>query len=152
MTTAAAVIAAVVVASALPASASTTWAAALAANSKGEGQSYNIPLAPSSISASCDGLVGNQIDVSWSAVTADKSGSTYRSGVVSYDIYMSSTSSSSGFSSQATGVTATSWKSARLGLGTYYFRVAADAGTTVWEGAQSASSPAHSVIIGLICT
>ena len=151
VTTTAAVIAAVVAASAQPAWASTTWTAALASNSKGEAQSYNIPLAPSSISASCDGLVGNQIDVSWSAVTADKSGSTYRSGVVSYDIYMSN-SSSSGFTSQATGVTATSWKSARLGFGTYYFRVAADAGTTIWEGAQSASSAGHTVVIGLVCT
>ncbi|HEY2333051.1 MAG TPA: hypothetical protein VGH94_14120 [Acidimicrobiales bacterium] len=112
-----------------PAMAATAWRPALAAGSKGQARSQASPAAPTTITATCTSSSAKTVQVAWSAVPR----------ATSYTIYRSTTSSSSGFTSLATGVVGTSWTSAVLAAGSNWFRVTASVGTN-WLSAQSSSS------------
>lgn len=123
------------------AAASTNWSVHATA-SGGEGQSRGLPGAPGSAGATCAGtLLNPKAVVTWSAVAA----------ATSYVVYESTTSSSSGFAGVASGVSGLTWTSGNLGTGSYWFRVAASIGSN-WTGAQSASSPQITVLLGVSCT
>ena len=69
--------------------------------------------------------------ITWSAVT----------GATSYNVYESTTSSTTGYTVASSGLTTTSWKSGKLAAGTYWFEVAATAGTGgAWVGANSTAA------------
>jgi hypothetical protein len=70
-----------------------------------------------------------EVKVTWSAVTH----------ATSYTIYDSTTSSSSGYASEATGQTGTSWTSGTLTAANYWFEVAAYVGTK-WVSVNSAAT------------
>ena len=110
----------------------TAWTDALASGSKAQAQAQVLPSAPGGVSAACTSSSGKTIKVTWSAVAH----------ATSYSVYKSTTSSSSGFSVTASGVSTTSWTSATLSNATYWFQVAADIGTN-WQGANSASTASH---------
>lgn len=120
--------------------ASTNWSINTG-SAVGEAQGAAAPAAPTGVTATCNGLIGDTVVVSWSAV----------SRATSYGIYESTTSSSSGFSEMTTGITATSWTSPSLSSGSYWFRVTAYIGGN-WQGAQSSSSAQRTISVLLVCT
>jgi hypothetical protein len=135
------VIAATIVVAAGPAGA-TTWLVSLGPGSAGEAQALGAPAAPTGVTAACGtGTNKLKITVSWSAVPK----------ATSYTVYESTTSSTSGFSAVASGVTTTSWTSANLATGhKYWFEVAALIGSK-WTSVPS-SSTGSSTVNGSGCT
>lgn len=121
--------------------AATTWSVALG-SSNAESLSGGLPGAPTGINATCSGLLlSPKAVVTWNAVTR----------ATTYDVYESSTSASSGYSIVATGVAPTTWTSANLGTGSFWFEVAAVTGSN-WLGPTSSASPQISVLLGVSCT
>jgi hypothetical protein len=124
----------------------TTWSVGLGA-SAGEGQGGGLPAsAPASPTSSCPGL-SPTVKVTWTAVTAPSQGNP----VISYTVLQSHTSSSSGYSAVATGVTTTSWTSGNLSAGSYWFEVAAVYGSN-WQGSSSAATAQRTISLGLLCS
>lgn len=105
------------------------WSTTLNPASAGRAQSAGTPAAPTAVTATCVASSLPLVAVSWSAVSRAK-----------YTVYQSSTSSTSGFTQVATGLTATSWTSPTLAAGrSYWFQVAASVGTN-WKSARSTAS------------
>jgi|GEM_PF-3704660 len=116
-----------------------SWVIALASAGKQGAAAATHLAAPTGVQASCSGLVSLAAHVVWNAVSR---ASTYR--------IWRSTSATTGFTVVASGVTATSWTSSTLSLGTYYFEVSATAGTH-WVGPQSAASNSIT-ILAILCS
>jgi hypothetical protein len=87
----------------------------------------------------CVTATGKTVIVSWSAVTH-----------ATYTIYQSTTSATAGFTVAKAGNATTSWTSAALANGTYWFQVAAVVGNN-WKSANSAAPGSH-VIKNSGCT
>jgi len=111
-----------------------TWVVALTAGSHGEGHAQALPSAPTGVTSACTASNLKTVKVTWTAVTHG----------TSYTIDQSTTSSSSGFSSVATGVAGTSWTSASLANGNYWYRVVGFVGTN-WASAQSSSTAQRTI-------
>lgn len=79
--------------------------------------------------------------MTWSAVAL----------ATSYAISQSTTSATSGFSTVASGVIGTSWKSGTLTLGSYWYEVTAYIGSN-WEGPTSAATGPRKVLLSLACS
>lgn len=113
-----------------------TWPVRTATNATGLAQSLTLT-PPSTVTAICaGGLDVRVIALSWTPVEP----------ATSYVVYQSTTSSTSGFSVVATGVTATAWISATLKKATYWYAVATVAGAPTW--ASPMSPPSNAVVIG----
>ncbi|HVB91531.1 MAG TPA: hypothetical protein VND70_05465 [Acidimicrobiales bacterium] len=125
----------------------TTWNAGLAAGSSAEAQAGGLPAsAPGSPTSACTGI-GPTVNVTWSAVTLPPHGNP----ALSYSIFESTTSSSSGYSVVATGVIGSTWTSGSLTAGSYWFEIAAAFGTN-WLGSNSAATAQRTITLGLLCT
>jgi hypothetical protein len=120
----------------VPAGAS-SWVVGLAAGANSEAQARTLPAAPASPAAACVSSSQKQILVTWASV----------SPVTSYTVYVSTTSSSSGFSVTAGGVVGTSWNSGNLGANNYWFQVAAVLGSN-WVGTPSAATGETTIQVG----
>ena len=121
------------------AAAASSWTTNLGASSSGETQTQPAPSAPTGVSATCTSALQTTVKVSWNAVTH----------ATTYTIFESTTSSSTGFSSVATGIAGTSWNSPSLSTGTYWFEVAAYVGTN-WTSLNSTAT-AQRTITPLTC-
>jgi cellulose 1,4-beta-cellobiosidase len=105
------------------------WTVGLGPGTSGQAQSVSLPAAPAIVTAACG--TSTRVTITWSAVT----------GATSYNVYESATSSTTGYTVASSGLTTTSWKSGKLAAGTYWFEVAATAGTGgAWVGANSTAA------------
>jgi hypothetical protein len=102
------------------------------------------PNTPVSPTASQDSTILNQADISWSAYTAD-SGAKYINNVASYEIYLSTSSSTPGVSTSATevNITNTSYNIIQGYNTTYYYWVRSrnTNAASAWVYAGSVSIP-----------
>jgi hypothetical protein len=130
----AALVAALAFALSPPGFAATNWTIGLVAGSKGESTSQAVPAAPTA-TATCS-LVALQITVNWTAVTH----------ATSYTVWQSTTGANGTYSVAASGVTATTWTSPILVLGTYFYEVSANIGSN-WVTARSAATAGHSITL-----
>lgn len=107
-----------------------TWTVALAAGT-GEAHSEAVPVAPSTVTATCTSPTSaKKITVTWSAVAK----------ATSYSVYESTTSATGTYSLVASGLTGTSWPSSTLTSGkNYWFEVVTLLGTH-WSSAYSGPS------------
>lgn len=122
-----------------PASAS-NWVEAITSGGSAQSQAEALPVPPSSLAVTCVSALGSKVTVTWSAVTH----------ATSYTLYSSTTSATSGFSAVASGVAGTSWTSAALPTGNYWFEVAATVGAT-WSGGRSAATVETTVVKNASC-
>lgn len=98
------------------------WTVSTAALPSGLAQSLD-PQPPATVTASCPApSTDRSITVSWSPVEH----------ATSYVVYRSTTSATSGFGEVATGITTTTWTDTALKKGTYWYAVAAVAGSPTW--------------------
>lgn len=121
----------------LAASAATGWMVQLVASSKGETKAQALPVAPTSVSATCNAPTTSMvIKVTWNGITH----------ATNYAVYQAtSTTSTPGSYTKLTTVTTTSWISGTLTAGTnYWYKVVTDVGTN-WAGAQSAATTERSI-------
>ncbi len=119
------------------ASAATNWVVQLTAGSSGHAQAQALPVAPGSVTATCNAPTTSKVvKVTWGAVTH----------ATNYSVYQAtSTTSTPGTYTKVTTVTTTSWTSGTLTAGTnYWFKVATTIGTN-WAGAQSAATAERSI-------
>jgi hypothetical protein len=116
------------------------WAVAIGAASSGEAGAQGAPSAPTGVTATCTSAVQTTVKVAWGAVTH----------ATTYTVYASTTSAATGFSSLATGIVATSWTSASLATGNYWFEVAAYEGSQ-WASANSSVTAQRTITVAL-CT
>jgi len=114
------------------------WAVGVGANSAGEARAAAAPTAPIGVTSACTSVLATTVNVTWSAVTHAST----------YEIWESTTSSSSGFSIAATGVTGTSWTSGNLAPGNYWFEVSAFVGTN-WTSPNSSASAQRTITLAL---
>jgi hypothetical protein len=123
------------------------WAVGLATSSAGEDQGGALPAAaPANPVSVCTG-VSPTVKVTWTAVASPAHGNP----AISYTVFESTTSASSGYSAAATGITGTSWTSGSLAAGEYWFEVAASYGTN-WLGSNSAATTVIIISLGLVCS
>jgi hypothetical protein len=106
-----------------------SWVIALRSGSAAEGQSTVLPAAPGSPAAACSSSTSNTIKVTWSAVTHASS----------YSVYQATSAATGPYSLAASGIATTSWTSAGLASGNYWYEVTASEGSN-WQGAKSAAT------------
>jgi fibronectin type 3 domain-containing protein len=121
-----------------PAAAS-AWGVGLTSG-RGEGRAGPAPPAPQNAAASCASPLSNQIDITWSPVPAASS----------YSVYVSTSSSSSGYTPAASGITTTAWADTGVATGNDWFEVTAVQGQS-WEGQRSGPTGETTVVV-LTCT
>lgn len=111
--------------------AATNWIVHVGTTGKGEAHAQALPGGPGGVTAACNApTTSKTIKVTWNGVTH----------AVSYTVFQSTTSASSGYSSVASGVTTTSWTSSTLTAGTnYWYEVATIIGSH-WTSANSSAS------------
>jgi hypothetical protein len=131
----------VLIAGLAPASvaAASTWAVAVGAASRAQAQAQGAPATPTGVTATCTSTIQTTVTVSWSAVVH----------AATYTVYESTTSSTTGYSTLASGIVGISWTSAPLATGTYWFEVAAYEGSQ-WASGHS-SATAQRTIAVLLC-
>jgi hypothetical protein len=102
--------------------AGTNWSVALRSGSRGEAASLTAAPPPTGVTAACVSTWGYTIKVSWIA-------SAHAS---TYNVLVSMTSASSGFGAapSGTGLKTTTFTSATLGAGNYWYEVAAVDGSS----------------------
>ena len=112
-----------------------SWTVRTATNSAALAHSVDLD-PPSTVTATCtEALVARVITVSWSTVEHASS----------YVVYQSTTSATTGYSVVATDVTTTSWITATLKKGTYWYAVAAVVGSSAWTSPMSAPTQARTI-------
>ena len=127
---------------ALPVSATATnWTVGATVTKGGQAASSTFVLAPTGVTDTCPAFVGTKINVAWTASV----------GATGYKIYVSTTSSSAGFSLVASGVTGTSWTSGSLPNATYWYSVSATYGSSGETAATAAVLPRY-IQYSLFCT
>jgi hypothetical protein len=119
--------------------AASTWAIAIGAASRAEAQAQGAPATPTGVTATCTSSIQTTVNISWSAVIH----------ATTYTVYVSTTSSTTGFSSLATGIVGTSWTSAPLATGNYWFEAAAYEGSQ-WASANSSATVQRTITV-LLC-
>lgn len=108
------------------------------ATGSGRASADTVPSAPTGAAANC-GTIALSITVSWIATARATSYTVYRA-----------TSSSGPFSVVASGVTATTWDTPVLAIGTYWFQVGAVTGAN-WAGPVSATTQSRT-ITAVLCS
>jgi hypothetical protein len=119
--------------------AASTWAVAPGAASHGQAQAQGAPAAPTGVTATCTSPIQTTVNLGWSAVIR----------ATTYTVYASTTSSTTGYSSLATGIVGTTWTSASLATGNYWFEVAAYEGTQ-WASPNSSPTVQRTITV-LVC-
>jgi len=108
----------------------TSWAVALTASSHGEALAQTLPAAPVSPAAACVSTTTKTIKVTWTAVPY----------ATSYLTYQSTTSAGGTYTATSGGTyTGTTWTSASLANGNYWYEVAAVIGNN-WTGTRSVAT------------
>lgn len=119
-----------------------TWTVRSGANAAALAQSLD-PQPPSTVTAVCaEALLTRVVDLSWSPVDH----------ATSYVVYQSTTSATSGFAVVATDVTTTTWVTAPLKKGTYWYAVAAATGSPAWLSPMSDPTEARTITNNPRCT
>jgi hypothetical protein len=116
----------------LLASTGTAWAAAnwtvkVATVNSGEAKAQALPAAPTATSACANPASGKKVTVTWAAIT-------HASG---YGVYQATAAATGPYTLQMT-VTTTTWTSAALAAGNYWYEVVANIGS--WASANSAAT------------
>jgi hypothetical protein len=109
--------------------AATNWIVHVATVNSGEAHAQALPAASTPTSACTSPASAKTVKVSWTAVTH----------ATAYAVYQSNTTATGTYTLQTSGVTATSWTTAALTTGDYWYEVVADIGSN-WAGAKSAAS------------
>jgi hypothetical protein len=109
------------------------WTVHLAASSSGEAHSQAIPAAPVATSACTAPATGKKVTVTWAAITH----------ATNYGVYQSNTTATGTYTLQQT-VTVTTWTSAALATGNYWYEVVANIGTK-WSSAKSAATAQRTI-------
>lgn len=111
--------------------AGTNWSVALKTGSGGEAASLTAAPPPTAVAAACVSTTGYTIKVTWTAPAHASS----------YNVLVSTTSGTSGFGAapSGTGLKTTSFTSATLGAGNYWYEVAAVDGTN-WTSSDAAAN------------
>jgi hypothetical protein len=120
--------------------ATANWTVRVATMNSGEAHAQALPTAPTPTSACSSPASTKTVRVSWTAVTH----------ATAYAVYQSNTTASGTYTLQTSGVTATSWTTAALTTGDYWYEVVADVGTS-WASAKSAAS-AERVVSSSACS
>jgi hypothetical protein len=111
----------------------------LGSGSGSEAEASSLPAAPVA-TATCSSGLGGSIVVTWAAV----------SPALSYTVYKSTTSGTSGFTVAASDVTALTYTQSGLGLGSYWFEVSGSVGTN-WTGPNSAATAKRTITL-ILCS
>jgi hypothetical protein len=122
-----------------PAGAAGNWTVGLHASSSGEAHAQALPSAPTASSACASPATGKKVTVTWGAITH----------ATGYGVYQSTTSATGTYTLQTT-VTTTSWTSAVLSTGNYWYEVVANIGSN-WASAKS-SATAQRTISSTTCS
>jgi hypothetical protein len=111
----------------------TAWNVAMAAGGSGQAGAGTLA-APAGLTGTC-GTGGNKsrFILAWTATPR----------AAAYTVQQSTTSSTTGFSTVATGVASTNWTSPDLGNGTYWYRVVAVLGN--WSSSSSAATAPRTI-------
>lgn len=118
-------------------SAQAAWVIGSSGTRTGEAKAAAVPSAPTGVAAACTSALATTVKVTWTAVTH----------AANYKIWQSTTSSTSGFTVVATGVTGTTWTSGTLANGNYWFEVSALVGSN-WTSSNSAASGKRTISAG----
>jgi hypothetical protein len=129
----------------LVASSGTAWATAnwtvhVATANSGEARAQALPTASTPTSSCTSPASAKTVKVSWTAVTH----------ATAYSVYQSNTSATGTYTLQTSGVATTSWTTAVLATGDYWYEVVADVGSN-WASAKSAAS-AERILSGSACS
>jgi len=109
------------------------WTVHVATVNSGESRAEALPTAPTATSACATPASGKKVTVTWAAITQ----------ATGYGIYQSNTTATGTYTLQAT-VTATTWTSAALATGNYWYEVVTDIGTK-WVSAKSAATAQRTI-------
>jgi hypothetical protein len=127
------VVVALIIVLGLVVSSGTAWATAnwtvhVATVNSGEALAQALPTAPTATSACASPASSKIVTVSWAAITH----------ATTYGVYQSTTSATGTYTLQAT-VSTTSWTSAALATGDYWYEVIANIGSN-WASTKSAAT------------
>jgi hypothetical protein len=120
--------------------AATNWIVHVATVNSGEAHAQALPAASTPTSACTSPASAKTVKVSWTAVTH----------ATAYAVYQSNTTATGTYTLQTSGVTATSWTTAALTTGDYWYEVVTDVGSN-WASAKSAAS-AERIISSSSCS
>jgi hypothetical protein len=120
--------------------ATANWTVHVATVNSGEAHAQVLPTAPTPTSACTSPASAKTVKVSWTAITH----------ATAYAVYQSDTTASGTYTLQTSGVATTSWTTAALTTGDYWYEVVADVGSN-WASTKSAAS-AERVISGSACS
>ena len=112
----------------------------MATVNSGEAQAQPLPTASTPTAACTSPASAKTVKISWTAV----------SHATAYAVYQSNTTASGTYTVQTSGLTATSWTTAALAAGDYWYEVVADVGSN-WASAKSAAS-AERIISSSSCS
>jgi hypothetical protein len=104
------------------------WTIGLKTGGSGEARAQALPVAPTAASACAAPTSGKKVTVSWAAVTH----------ATGYAIYQSNTTATGTYTLQTT-VTTTTWTTAALATGNYWYEVVTNIGTN-WASTKSAAT------------
>ena len=124
-----------------PAASASNWLDTAATGSTGEAQAQGLPAAPTGAASSCQSSTVSKVTVAWNTVTH----------ATAYSVFQSTTSSTSGFSLAASGISTSPWTSGNLSSGNYWFKVTATEGSN-WSSGQSSSTIEATVVKNTSCT
>jgi hypothetical protein len=103
---------------------------------RGLAQSTSAPGAPAAVTASCVSATQKLIKVTWSSVAH-----------ASYDVYQATAAASGPYTLVSSGQAASSYTTATLANGNYWYEIAASVGTN-WTSAKSAASAQRTIKSG----
>jgi hypothetical protein len=109
------------------------WAVKVATVNSGEAKAQALPSAPVPTSACASPASGKKVTVTWAAITH----------ATGYGVYQSNTTATGTYTLQTT-VTTTSWTSAALATGSYWYEVVANIGSN-WASAKSAATAQRTI-------
>jgi hypothetical protein len=120
--------------------ATANWTVHVGTVNSGEAHAQALPTAPTPTSACTSPASAKTVKVSWTAVTH----------ATSYAVYQSNTTANGTYALQTSGVATTSWTTAALSTGDYWYEVVVDVGSN-WASAKSAAS-AERVVTSSACS
>ncbi len=124
-----------------PMAVASNWSASVEPGSTAESDSGSAPSTPNGVTSTCASPSASTVTVDWNAV----------SNASAYDVYQSTTSSSAGYLLAQGGVSGTSWTTASLATGNYWFEVSASVGAN-WASPNSTATAQRIITFGPVCT
>lgn len=119
------------------------WTIQVGGGSRGLSRARSLPSPPPTVTATCAApTAARTVTVTWTPVP----------NAVSYTVYRSKTSATTGYSTAATGIATTSWTSGNLTAATYWFKISALVGTKWVSASSTASNQATTRSTNPFCT